>query len=431
MKKSMIKPLAVIFLILAAAGVFLRLVELESRDPWIKSAAGDILGPELAFQAGDSGKGLKSLRVEGIQGDTTAEIWAGQVPPGTRETEKKIALRPLPKGLKDGPILLRIIAVDRSWNGGNTSVFEKKTVIDTKPPRLTILGGPHYVNQGGAGCLAYTTDETAASSGILVGGVEFRGFAQEGNRGLTLYALGHGVPADVSFQAAVSDLVGNKASLAFRPVVKPKSFKKDSIAISDRFLADVLPCFKERDASLQGSDVDVFLAVNRDQRRKDSETIQVACRESAPQALWSGPFLRLPNSKPMAAYGDERSYLYQGAEIDKQIHLGVDLASLAQSKIPAANAGRVLFAGSLGIYGETVILDHGLGLASLYAHLSRIDVEVGRDVARGETLGLTGSTGMAGGDHLHFAMLVQGVFVNPVEWWDAHWIRDNVELKMK
>jgi hypothetical protein len=310
-------------------------------------------------------------------------------------------------------------------------VFEKKTVVDTKPPLLTILGGPHYVNQGGAGCVAYSFDEPAASSGIRVGGVEFRGFPQDGGRGLALYALGYGVPADVSFQAVAADAVGNRSSLAFRPVVKKKAFRRDAIEISDRFLADVLPYFKDRDPGLRGSDVEIFLKVNRDQRARDAEVIQKACRETAGRPLWSGAFLRLPRSKPMAAFGDERTYLYKGAEIDKQIHLGVDLASLAQSRVPAANAGKVLFAGSLGIYGEAVILDHGLGLASLYAHLSRIDVEAGRDVARGETLGLTGSTGMAGGDHLHFAMLVQGVFVNPVEWWDAHWVRDNVELKTK
>jgi murein DD-endopeptidase MepM/ murein hydrolase activator NlpD len=123
--------------------------------------------------------------------------------------------------------------------------------------------------------------------------------------------------------------------------------------------------------------------------------------------------------------------VYDGKDIDTQTHLGVDLASLAQSPVPAANGGRVAFAGALGIYGETVILDHGQGVFSLYAHLSRIDVEKGKDLARGTVLGLTGSTGMAGGDPLHFAMIVQGVFVNPVEWWDAHWIRDNVELKVK
>jgi murein DD-endopeptidase MepM/ murein hydrolase activator NlpD len=67
----------------------------------------------------------------------------------------------------------------------------------------------------------------------------------------------------------------------------------------------------------------------------------------------------------------------------------------------------------------------------MYAHLSLIDVEAGIVVDKGDVLGRTGSTGMAGGDHLHFAMIIQGVFVNPVEWWDSHWIQDNIELKLE
>jgi murein DD-endopeptidase MepM/ murein hydrolase activator NlpD len=111
--------------------------------------------------------------------------------------------------------------------------------------------------------------------------------------------------------------------------------------------------------------------------------------------------------------------------------LGVDLASLAQSRVPAGNSGIVVFAGPLGIYGNTVVIDHGCGLFSMYSHLSKIEVEVKKEVKRGDSLGRTGATGMAGGDHLHYAMMVHGVFVNPLEWWDPHWIRDNVDLKMK
>jgi murein DD-endopeptidase MepM/ murein hydrolase activator NlpD len=431
MRKALRKTLPILLLILIAGGIAAKLTVFESGKPWIEIAGGEALGPELKIKAGDAKSGLAAVRVEAVQGDKTAELWAEPIAAGTRELEKAIALRPLPAGLADGPILIRVTAEDRSWNGGNVTVAEKKAVVDTKPPRLTVMGGPHYVNQGGVGCVTYTTDEAPAASGVRVGGVEFRGYPLEGNRLVVFYALGYGVPAEVSFQAYAADAVGNKTSLAFRPNIKKKAFKRDKIAISDKFLADVLPYFKERDASLQGSDVDVFLAVNRDQRRKDAEKIQAICLETAPQALWSGAFLRLPDSKPMAGYGDARTYVYDGKDIDTQTHLGVDLASLAQSKVPAANAGKVAFAGDLGIYGVTVILDHGQGLFSLYAHLSRIDVEKGKDVARGAVIGLTGSTGMAGGDHLHFAMIVQGVFVNPVEWWDAHWIRDNVELKMK
>jgi murein DD-endopeptidase MepM/ murein hydrolase activator NlpD len=73
-----------------------------------------------------------------------------------------------------------------------------------------------------------------------------------------------------------------------------------------------------------------------------------------------------------------------------------------------------------------VVLDHGLGLMSLYAHLSDIGVKVGQTVQKGEALGRTGETGLAGGDHLHFALLVHGVYTNPIEWWDDHWLKDRI-----
>ena len=431
MRKS-IKIAIPVLLVILIVGGGLKLTKFESGKPWVR-LSGDTaaLGPELVFQAGDAKSGLDTLRVEAVQAGKSAELWSGSLPPSTRETEQNISLRPLPAGLSDGEVMIRITAEDRSWNGGNITVFEKKMIVDTKPPRLTVLGGPHYVNQGGAGCVAFTSDEPPASSGLRVGDSEFAGFPVESGRLVTFFALGSGMPPDVSFQAFAADAVGNRASVAFRPNVKKKAFKKDRIEITDKFLADILPYFKERDASLTGSDLEIYLTLNRDQRAKDAERIRAICRDTAPKMLWSGAFFRLPNSKPMAGFGDERTYSYRGKEIDKQTHLGVDLASLAQSQVPAANAGRVAFAGSLGIYGEAVILDHGLGLFSLYGHLSRIDVQAGQDVARGAVIGLTGSTGMAGGDHLHFAVIVQGVFVNPVEWWDEHWIRDNIVLKTK
>jgi murein DD-endopeptidase MepM/ murein hydrolase activator NlpD len=107
------------------------------------------------------------------------------------------------------------------------------------------------------------------------------------------------------------------------------------------------------------------------------------------------------------------------------------LASLANSEVQAANSGRVLFADRNGIYGLTVVLDHGQGLASSYSHLSDITVSVGQEVPTGNTIGHTGQTGLAGGDHLHFGVMVSGVFVNPIEWWDPHWIQDNITRKME
>ncbi|MGZ6231603.1 MAG: M23 family metallopeptidase [Syntrophales bacterium] len=81
------------------------------------------------------------------------------------------------------------------------------------------------------------------------------------------------------------------------------------------------------------------------------------------------------------------------------------------------------------MYGNFVIIDHGFGFFTLYGHLNSIDVKKGQEVKKGDVIAHTGSTGLAGGDHLHFGMLIGGQFVNPQEWWDAHWIADNVTQK--
>jgi murein DD-endopeptidase MepM/ murein hydrolase activator NlpD len=186
----------------------------------------------------------------------------------------------------------------------------------------------------------------------------------------------------------------------------------------------------DRDPSLRGEPGELFLRVNRDLRKANEATIQDLCRESAPSPLWSGAFLRMANAKPMAGFADRRSYILRDREIDQQTHLGVDLASLTMSPLEAANHGRVVFSGELGIYGKTVLLDHGYGLFSMYGHLSQISVKAGQQVRKGEIIGTSGDTGLAGGDHLHFSMLVGGVYVNPIEWWDSHWMADNVDGKL-
>ncbi len=161
-------------------------------------------------------------------------------------------------------------------------------------------------------------------------------------------------------------------------------------------------------------------------RRENYARLQEIVGRSDDRRHWADTFVRLPRAANRAMFADHRVYRYKGAEIDRQIHMGVDLASLANSPVPAANTGRVAFAGDLGIYGLTVVLDHGLGLFSMYSHLSRIDVGTEAMVARGDVLGLTGITGLAGGDHLHFSILVRDTFVNPIEWWDDQWIRHNI-----
>ena len=176
--------------------------------------------------------------------------------------------------------------------------------------------------------------------------------------------------------------------------------------------------------------IDLFLKVNSDLRDKNDALLEQLGRQTAAEPLWHGAFLRLPNAAPRAGFADARDYYYQGRKVDHQTHLGVDLASLQAAPVPAANDGVVVETGFIGIFGNAVLLDHGMGLQTLYSHLSQIDVKKGDSLKKGQILGRTGATGMAGGDHLHFGVLVSGLPVNPVEWWDQHWINDNFLAKI-
>jgi murein DD-endopeptidase MepM/ murein hydrolase activator NlpD len=216
-----------------------------------------------------------------------------------------------------------------------------------------------------------------------------------------------------------------------------KTFRRSRLSVSDDFFRRVVPPILDRtdevsvdlttaDGLLQG-----YLAVNGELRRINAETIASFADQTDPSILWDGPFRQLGNSQVESGFADHRTYVYDGREVDQQVHLGFDLASTAQTPIEAANRGRVLFADYLGIYGNAVIVDHGMGVQSLYAHLSSIDVAVGQTVEKGAPLGRSGTTGLAGGDHLHFTMLVHGQPVNPVEWWDPHWLEDRIFRKLE
>ena len=174
-----------------------------------------------------------------------------------------------------------------------------------------------------------------------------------------------------------------------------------------------------------------FLHINREIRKANFQQITELTKKTATAKLWDGTFLRMPGSANQAGFADHRVYKYNGKIIDRQVHLGLDLASVTHAPVPAANSGVVIFSEPLGIYGKTVLIDHGFGLFSMYAHLNRSDVKSGQQVSRGETIGRTGSTGLAGGDHLHFSILIHNTFVNPIEWWDPAWIKNNVLSKIE
>jgi murein DD-endopeptidase MepM/ murein hydrolase activator NlpD len=252
---------------------------------------------------------------------------------------------------------------------------------------------------------------------------------------VAFFALLHDQDVKTPITLFARDEAGNEAKAMFVDRVFPKTFKKSRIEVDDRFFQRVLPEILTHSPELgmalpDGDLLPAFVRVNSELRRLNAERIVALTRATSPALLFKGAFTQLGNSQVEAGFADHRTYVYGGKEIDQQVHLGFDLAVTARIPVLAANDGTVLNASWLGIYGNCVIIDHGMGISTLYGHLSSLDVKVGDTVVKGQVLGRSGTTGLAGGDHLHFTLLVGGHPVNPVDWWDPHWIQDRVARKL-
>ncbi|QXM11389.1 M23 family metallopeptidase [Geomonas subterranea] len=387
---------------------------------------------DLALRLRDR-SGLKSLSVNLVQGQKSFPVLSRDFPSGTREAAETFRLAPQP-GLKEGAVRLEIRATDRSIYGfGSGNRTEQSFTFDyqNKPPSVAVLSTAHNVSRGGAGLVVYSVNRDLARSGVTFADRFYPGYRQPEGYYACLFPFPSDLPPDRFIpKVQAVDRAGNERLTGIYYHVLEKSFPRDRIELSDAFLEKVASEFKDRFPKA-ATPLEIFLKVNGEGRQADRKTLYQVGLKTSPTPLWEGEFLRLPNSAPRGTFSQLRSYFYKGKQVDEQYHLGIDLASLAHSKVPAANRGRVVWADDLGIYGQCVIIDHGLGLQTLYGHLSRIAVKEGEEVRKGDIIGDTGDTGLAGGDHLHFGVMISGQEVNPIEWWDPTWIRNNVTGKLE
>ena len=390
-------------------------------------------GRSIAMTVSDQKSGIRNVAVTISQEGKDQVILSENYPGGTKEQALSPELNLRGLHLKDGPATITITAEDHSWLKNRTTLAVE-TSIDTVPPQIGLISSAHNVNAGGTGVALYRVSEEVTRTGIRVGDRFFQGYPYS-IQGKPCHIAYFAVPATapkggLKILITARDKAGNESSVLLPHLVREKKFKDDKITLSRAFLEQKMPEFRQHDSRVPATPLEAFLFINETLRGENTRTIQAAGSKSQPKALWEGTFLRMKNAAPMAGFAQERTYLFEGMAVSKSTHYGVDLASTERASIEAANNGVVVYTGYLGIYGNTVIVDHGLGLSSLYAHMSDITVKFGQNVARGEILGTSGSTGLAGGDHLHFSILVGGEFVNPAEWWDAHWIQDNVTGKL-
>ncbi|WP_459861667.1 M23 family metallopeptidase [Desulfuromonas carbonis] len=386
----------------------------------------------LQIELADDGLGLASLHVTATQGEQVIPLLSQTYPAGTSRADQTLTLAT--PGLKEGPLQLHLQAVDNGrfpLGKGNVTERTLTLTLDNTPPRVTVLSNHHNFNQGGAGLAVYRLSEPAARTGIQVDNLFFPGFRQPNGDYLCLFAFPWNLaPAAFVPKIVANDEAGNEQTTGIYYHTNPRKFPNDRITISDTFLDNkIVPTFGRLFPEVTNP-LELFLKVNRELRQQNARTLHQLAGNTASAPLWQGSFLRQPRAASPGSFAQPRTYYYQGQVIDHQTHLGLDLASTAQAPILAANNGTVIYADELGIYGNCIVIDHGLGLQTLYGHLSRIAVKTGETVQRGQVIGNTGASGLAGGDHLHFDLLVAGTQVNPIEWFDDSWLKNNITAKL-
>ena len=402
---------------------------------------------KLTIDLADEGRGIETFKVQAFQSGQSQLLLEQQVDgsgsffsAGSQQRTLELSLKLLVDagGLSEGEVTLEVQVSDSGRIGlWSREVSDRRSfVLDLTPPRIEVTSRQHYLRQGGSQAVLYRVSESSPASGVLVGSRVFAGHPapwKGDDVHVCLFALSHDEKAETPMFVWAEDQGGNRARTAFQTEILPGRFRKRKINLSDRFFQSILPEILDRvpDVKEGATPLETFLEVNGKLRRINHKQIEEIARKSAARPLWDRTFIQLSNSKVESVFADERSYYYDGSTVDHQTHLGFDLASVARTPIECSNDGVVAYADYLGIYGNCVIVDHGLGLLSLYAHLSAIQVEPGDRVSRGQSVGLSGQTGLAAGDHLHFSMIVQGVHVNPLEWWDPKWVERHVLSKIK
>ena len=400
------------------------------------------LGPstEILVEARETGRGLHGLTVELEQDGTVWPLaervqraqpfWKFWGHPVSEESLRVAVGHQEQEGLVAGQATLRVRA-DRPgmyFGTGRPLTVERIFPVTTQPPTLGVISNQVFVRQGGSALVLYEAGARSVRDGVMVGDLFFPGYddPQTGAR-FAYFAAPWDLQDGSTVQLMAEDSVGNQLRLQFLAEFRPRVIKQSRIELSDRFLERVVPAIQaQSEVKTTGTMLDQYLEINRNLRARNDETLLGLSRTAAQEQLWEGAFRQQPGSQVMDAFAAKREYVYNGKVVDHQTHLGYDFASRSRDEVQAANHGIVVLAEYFGIYGNAVVLDHGYGLQSIYAHLSTISVSKGDRVSKGDVLGRSGATGLAGGDHLHFSMMVHGVAVESAEWFDGKWIRDHI-----
>lgn len=394
----------------------------------------------------DDGAGLGRVIVQVTQNGQTREVVQRTFDAGRSEEALEVPLSARTLGLTDGPAELRVEVFDGSvWGSRAESVY--LLTVDYSRPKIDVLTLQHVAVGAGSEFVIYrASDSNLAASGVVVGETEFPG--------LPLSDISPGTPASSGVYGALfafpiegrpsegvavfaRDNAGNTARFPLTFRVDPGKTvpvnSKLTIAFLEAKMPELMDKFLTDSGTTERPDLSTveglrasFRLINEDYRTLLNEKLRRLFEGPVTPRRWTDEvFLKPMPAATSSVFGEQRTYSLDGVTVSSSFHNGVDLASTGNAPVVAVQDGTVVLAEDLGIYGNTVVIDHGVGLFSLYGHLAGIVVDSGATVTRGQLIGQTGTTGLAGGDHLHFEFRVRNVPVVPIEWWDPKWLTDN------
>lgn len=380
--------------------------------------------------------GIKSYRVSLKSSSGEKVLYSDQ--PLVLKNKVQVSIEP-PRSayaMKDEELTLIVEANDASkWNffKGNMISKEYKLKIDKRRPSVVAISHSYKINKGGSAVVIFKAEDENIKEMYIKTNFDKKFIPQPFYKDGYFISLLAWPVTQKNFKAhiIVKDYAGNIAKSYIPLYLKNKNYRVSRINISDRFLNGKIAELASEFLETQGLEnpLEQFKVINEDIRAKNEKLIHEITSKVSKEKILNFNIKKmypLKNAQVVASFGDHRKYLYKGDYLSESYHLGLDLASNAMAEIKPQNSGDIVFSDYNGLYGNMPIIDHGLGLYTLYGHCSSVNVRSGDFLNKDEPIARTGKTGYAMGDHLHFGVLVQGIEVRPAEWMDTTWMKLNI-----
>lgn len=431
--------LGLVLVLIIAGGSFVYFSPLFEKEPAkivLKSSGFWNLKDDLSVELSDK-SGIKSYKIYYKTEDNIEKISENQI--SSKQEKVVLNIKPINVMPNTKKVTIVVEVYDNSfWNffQGNQSHKEYTLNIDKKRPIARVLTNSYNIQRGGSAAVVVEVKDENLKDKFITFNNEYRfeliPYLKEG-----FYTAIIAWPIDIKFDdfsrvnLVAIDEANNKTITKVPFYIKDLTIKNDKLTITDGFVNKIsIPVLDKSGLQIPEKTPDIFIKQNRELRAENVATIKKESVENMSKEMVDTfrikPFRRLEGSKTFAGFAERRSYFYEDEKIDEAWHLGIDWASIKHAPIKISNNGKVIFNNYLGIYGNTLIVDHGFGVQSLYGHTSQFHVEKGEEVRKDKIIAETGSTGAVFGDHLHFGVLVQGIEVNPLEWMDKNWIKTRI-----